>query len=131
RAHIVSMPAGDDPAQAVHRHAFRELSSKTPNGKIRNASRLSRQFVSLLVSVGIHKPLSQKRTGKGFRSRRGPSELSFHSLRHTAVSLLKDAGVPQAVVQELVGHDSVQMSQHYTHVGIEALQKAAAALPTL
>ena len=37
----------------------------------------------------------------------------------------------QAVVQELVGHDSVQMSQQYTHVGIEALQKAAAALPEL
>jgi site-specific recombinase XerD len=47
------------------------------------------------------------------------------------VSLLKDAGIPQAVVQELVGHDSVQMSQQYTHVGIEALQKAAAALPEI
>jgi integrase len=126
RTHIVSLPAGDDPAQAVHRHAFREVSSKT-----RNASRLSREFVTLLISVGIHKPLSQRRTGKGFRSRRGPSELSFHSLRHTAVSLLKDAGVPQAVVQELIGHDSAQMSQQYTHVGIEALQKAAAALPAL
>jgi site-specific recombinase XerD len=45
--------------------------------------------------------------------------------------LLKDAGVPQAVVQELIGQDSAQMSQQYTHVGIEALQKAAAALPAL
>jgi site-specific recombinase XerD len=124
--HIVSLPARDDPAQAVHRRAFREVSSK-----LRNASRLSREFVNLLVSLGMRQPLSRKRTGKGFRSRRGSSELSFHSLRHTAVSLLKDAGVPQAVAQELIGHDSVQMSQHYTHVGIEALQKAAAALPEL
>jgi integrase len=53
------------------------------------------------------------------------------SLRHTAVSLLKDAGVPQAVVEELVGHDSEQMSAHYTHVGQAALQKAAAAFPTI
>jgi integrase len=63
--------------------------------------------------------------GKG----RDPSGLSFHSLSHTAVTLLKETGVPHAVVQELIGHDSEQMSEHYTHVGSEALKKAAAALP--
>jgi integrase len=52
-------------------------------------------------------------------------------LRHTAVTLLKDAGIPEAVVMELVGHDSEQMSAHYTHVGQEALEKATAALPAL
>jgi len=51
--------------------------------------------------------------------------------RHTAVSLLKDAGIPEAAVMELVGHDSKQMSAHYTHVGREALEKAAAAFPEL
>lgn len=30
---------------------------------------------------------------------------------------------------ELIGHDSEQMSQYYTHVGQEALKKAAEALP--
>jgi hypothetical protein len=30
---------------------------------------------------------------------------------------------------EMIGHDSKQMSAHYTHVGKEALEKAAAALP--
>jgi integrase-like protein len=57
--------------------------------------------------------------------------LSFHSLRHTAVTLLKDAGIPQAVVQELIGHDSEQMSALYTHVGQEALEKTTAALPQI
>jgi integrase len=47
------------------------------------------------------------------------------------VSLLKDAGVPEAVVMEMVGHDSPQMSAHYTHVGQEALEKAAEALPEI
>jgi hypothetical protein len=47
------------------------------------------------------------------------------------VSLLKDAGIPEAVVMEMVGHDSKQMSAHYTHVGAEALQKAVAALPEM
>ena len=69
--------------------------------------------------------------GKGRGARRSQGEVSFHSLRHTAVSLLKDAGIPEAVVIEMVGHDSEQMSAHYTHVGREALEKAAAALPEL
>jgi replicative DNA helicase len=51
------------------------------------------------------------------------------------VDFLKDAGVPEAVVMEMVGHDSEQMSTHYTHVGThvgrEALAKAAASLPDL
>ena len=58
-------------------------------------------------------------------------DLSFHSLRHTAVSLLKDAGVPDAVVQALVGHESAAMSHRYTHVGKEALSRATDSLPEL
>ena len=58
-------------------------------------------------------------------------ELSFHSLRHTAVSLLKDAGIPDAVVMALVGHESAAISQRYTHVGRDALQRAADSLPLL
>ena len=48
--------------------------------------------------------------------------------RYTAVTLLNEAGIPVAVVMELIGHDSEQMSAHYTHVGHEALQKAANAM---
>ena len=47
------------------------------------------------------------------------------------MSLLKDAGIPEGVVKELVGHDSKSMSAHYTHVGAEALEKAVAALPEI
>jgi integrase len=70
--------------------------------------------------------LSLGRSGK-----RAGQELSFHSLRHTAVSLLKDAGVPDAVVMALVGHESAAMSHRYTHVGKEALANAAKTLPDL
>lgn len=62
---------------------------------------------------------------------RGHLGLSFHSLRHGLVSLLKDAGAPVSVAMEFAGHDSEQMSQHYTTVGDEAMRKAAAALPDL
>jgi integrase len=126
RTHIKSLPVSDNPSDALHPRAFRVVSSKT-----RNASRLSHEFVNLLASVGIRQQVSHKRSGKGFGVRRASSELSFHSLRHTAVTVLKEAGIPQAVVQELIGHDSQQMSALYTHVGQEALEKAAAALPEI
>jgi hypothetical protein len=52
-------------------------------------------------------------------------------MRHTAVPLLKDAGIPEAVVMELVGHESKAVSAHYAHVSTEALAKAVAALPAI
>jgi integrase len=58
-------------------------------------------------------------------------DISFHSLRHSAVSLMKDAGIPDSVVMALVGHDSAAMSQRYTSVGLESLARAQEAMPTL
>jgi len=55
--------------------------------------------------------------------------VSFQSLRHTAETLLKKAGIPAAVVMDMIGHDSVQIIEHYTHGGSEALGKAADSLP--
>jgi site-specific recombinase XerD len=45
--------------------------------------------------------------------------------------LLKEAGIPDAAIMALIGHDTVAMSQHYTHVGREALEKAANAFPDI
>jgi site-specific recombinase XerD len=47
------------------------------------------------------------------------------------VSFLKEAGVPAAVVMQLVGHESEVMSQHYTTVGAEALTAAVEKFPSL
>ena len=44
-------------------------------------------------------------------------------------TMLKEAGIPAAVVIDLICHGSEQMSEHYTQVGSEALKKAAGALP--
>lgn len=99
----------------------------------RRSGTLSNQFTAILVAAGLREPgaLSKVSKGKGRSAERAKNDISFHSLRHTAVTLLKEAGVPQAVVMEMIGHDSEQMSQHYTHVGKEALAKAAAVLPDL
>jgi integrase len=92
---------------------------------------LSRQFAGVLVSAGLRDPKGHKAEHDGRAGRRGSGGLSFHCLRHTAVTLLKEAGVPAPVVMELVGHDSAQMSQHYTHVGQDALTKTAKAMPDI
>jgi len=120
RAHILSLPVSDDPRAPLHPKSF---------GKPTNE--LSNRFIDLLAAIGLRRPVLRKRTGRGPKGRRTCSEVSFHSLRHTAVTLLKDAGVPQAVVQELIGHDSARVSAAYTHVGLQSLQKAAATLPAL
>ena len=67
-----------------------------------------------------------KRTGKQVAP-----ECGFHSLRHSFVSLCAAGGVPQSVVQSLVGHGSPAMTQHYTHIGLETAQNAIALLPSV
>jgi integrase len=92
---------------------------------------LSNHFIELLVSAGLRDARTHKSTGKGRSAQRVSQQLSFHSLRHTTVSMLKHAGVPDAVVMELVGHQSSAMSARYTHTGSEQLAQAIRKLPVL
>ena len=122
--HILSLPASDNPHGPVHPHAFETIHSQ--GGRV---GTLSNEFGELLVSAGSRESWSYKSRGTGRGGKRAGLDVSFHSLRHTAVSLLKDAGVPDSVVQALVGHESSAMSHRYTHVGREALARAAKTLP--
>jgi integrase len=122
RTHIDSMPISDVPGAPLHPRAF----------KLYPAGKLSADFAKVLAQAGLREHKTYKPTGKGrIPWRQDRHALTFHSLRHTAVSLLKDAGVPQAAVMEFVGHSSQAMSQHYTHVGMDSLKKAAASFPSL
>lgn len=55
----------------------------------------------------------------------------FHSLRHTFVSLSAEAGAPQHVIQQIVGHSSPLMTMHYLHLGNADLMRSAALIPEL
>jgi len=72
---------------------------------------------------------SIRRGGAGLKKE--TARVSFHSLRHTATSLLKAAGIPASVVMDLIGHDDAAMSQHYTHTGDSERRRAVDALPVL
>ena len=56
---------------------------------------------------------------------------SFHSIRHTFVSLSANAGVPLPVVQSIVGHCSTAMTRHYYHENLDALRSAVASIPVI
>ncbi len=93
---------------------------------------LSNQFADLMTLAGLREKQPHRVTsGKGRGGRHEMNALSFHSLRHSAVTFLKEAGIPAAVVQALIGHESAQISEIYTTVGEDALTKAAAAFPNL
>jgi integrase len=98
-----------------------------------DVGRLSQQFYDLLVTAGLAVARLTKDKSKGV-GRKGPrvrSEITFHSLRHTATSLLKNAGVSEAVARDIIGHDSEQMSRHYTHIESSAKREALDKLPDL
>ena len=58
-----------------------------------------------------------------------PAGLTFHALRHVAVTAMADAGVPYNVTQRRAGHSTARMTmERYSHRSTEADKDAAAAL---
>ena len=127
--YLLKVPATDDPKEFV----FPRAAARLVRCREEHGGGLSNQFHDILASAGLVQRRShQKATdGSGRAGRRRSSEISFHSLRHTATSLLKNAGVPQSVVMDIIGHESRAVSQIYTHVGETEKRQAVAALPSL
>ena len=86
----------------------------------------SGQFSRILDKAGIVR-LRHKATGKG----RKVVDATFHSWRHTTNSLLVDAGVDQKVRQMICDHDTVEMSNHYTHASLATMSRALEPLANL
>jgi integrase len=119
--YLASLPASDKPNAFIFPHA---ASAK------RTAS-LSNQFREILVEAGLVQPLlrGHKSTGKGRNQAREASEISFHSLRHSAVTMLKAAGVSDFIAREIVGHESAAVSRQYTHLTTDDKRAAMQRLP--
>ncbi len=89
----------------------------------------SNAFRELLAAVGLALPVPREKAETSGRWRRQTSELSFHSLRHTATSMLKAAGVSDAIARAIIGHESAAVSRAYTHLDMETMRKALEKLP--
>lgn len=116
-----------DRAAAVFPRAFATVLAQGRTGA------LSNQFYDLLSECGLVKQRSKKanEAGPGRRGKRQTNALSFHSLRHTTTSLMKNSGVSESIAMNLVGHETRAISQNYTHVEESARRAAIHALPTL
>ena len=54
----------------------------------------------------------------------GAERVSFHTLRHTCASWLAMREVPMRVIQEILGHSSVNVTERYSHLRPEVASKA-------
>jgi integrase len=100
---------------------FPALTGKYTGGK----SGLSGQFKRLMERAEIRGRILRAGSGEG----RTTSALSFHSLRHSFVSALANAGVPAELRKELAGHSTDASHKVYTHHETERLRNAVSALP--
>ena len=94
--YLASLPASDNP----NAYIFPRAASATRTGTLCN------QFREILVAAGLVEPRGHEATGKGRSQARETSEISFHSLRHSAVTMLKASGVSDVLAREIVGHES-------------------------
>ena len=92
---------------------------------------LSNQFYEILADAGLVPTRTHQKAASGRSARRAFNELGFHSLRHTATSVMKNAGISSAIVEDIVGHDSSAISAHYTHIDDDAKRRAITAMPDL
>lgn len=121
RAYLEDCDAPDDPDGPIFSQASR---SKT-------IGHLSNGFRSILEEAGLvdTRKANHASAGKGRTTKREVSELSFHSLRHSAVTFLKASGASDVLAREIVGHDSAAVSRSYTHLATEDLRPAIDNLP--
>jgi integrase len=58
----------------------------------------------------------------------GVPVVNLHGARHSAITTLREAGVPDHIVAALAGHDEVVMRRTYSHAQDEGLANAARTL---
>lgn len=92
---------------------------------LHDSRKLSLRIIQLFRQCGI----TTSAAIPGERRRRPVA--GFHSLRHTFVSLCANNGVPLSIVQRMVGHSTPAMTDHYTHISIEAAREAINSLPAI
>jgi integrase len=116
---------------------------------VKGADVLTRRIQRLFWNCGIecHAPgtgtqIKRKDDGAPVMTEKGNVELEptgkraviacgFHSLRHSFVSLCRQANAPLSVVESIVGHSNPSMTRHYSHVGELEAARAIAALPAV
>lgn len=120
--YLAGLPSADDLNTPIFPKAF-AIAEK-------QLATVSSEFHHLLVEAGLAQPRTHQAVGRGRNMRRQVSELSFHSLRHNATTMLKSAGVSDAIARAIIGHQSEAISRRYTHFDVDTMREAIGRLPT-
>jgi integrase len=119
--YLSALPGSDNP----NAHIFPKAA------KHKHVASLSNQFREILIDAG----LAEVREYGSHLKKKSPlrtretSDISFHSLRHSAVTMLKAAGVSDFIAREIVGHESAAVSRQYSHLSSEHKRDAMRNLP--
>jgi integrase len=99
---------------------FPSLAGRGTGGKLG----LSGQFAAIMARAGIEGKIT-RHTAQG----RANSSRSFHSLRHSFLTILANNNVPEEVRMRLTGHTTRSVHQKYTHHDLEVFRAAIGMLP--
>lgn len=113
---LLNLPSADCEEAAL----FPKLAAKKVSGE----HGLSKVFARIMKTAKVDGMAVAAMNGKRQQSRR-----SFHSLRHSAVSMLANAGVAEEVRRKVTGHASGEVHAKYTHHDLSTIRDAVAKLP--
>ena len=116
----------------IHRRLHDELARRWSEGASGHVSqynamqyrnnRLSCMFTDVLERVGLRSTALDE-NGKKI------VVYGFHSFRHFFISWALNAGMPPAVIQQIVGHSSFTTTLRYLHKDIAAMREGIAKMP--
>ena len=109
--------AGDDPKGM--------LTPKLAKFVEKSTGHVSKLFARVMASAGVDCGESKRDRDASLAGSR------FMRLRHSFVSVMANAGIPDEVRQKLTGHASAAVHKRYTHLELQPLKTAIEALPTL
>ncbi|OGQ85639.1 MAG: hypothetical protein A2464_09565 [Deltaproteobacteria bacterium RIFOXYC2_FULL_48_10] len=74
----------------------------------------------------VFREVANKLFNKGVADRR--EKVTFHSLRHTCASWMVMQGISLYLVQKVLGHSTIQVTERYAHLAPDQMQLAANAI---
>lgn len=119
KRHLLSFPVGTDNPNAPLFPSLHSMKAGGCNG-------LSARFQKLMHRAGIFASEDERKIkGKGRRF----NDLTFHSLRHTYVSLMANLNVSKEIRMKLAGHIS-EAHNRYAHFEMDTLRDALKEFPS-
>ena len=113
RERTVDLPASAVDALRAHRHLRGRFVFCQEDGQPLTEGKMKQPLRRALNRAGIS---------------REEGRIGWHDLRHTYASHLAMRGVPLKVIQELMGHVTIEMTERYAHLSPDTLREAVGVL---